>query len=234
VTELPFLRPFVLPHEPVDPVRAGELDLYLPTATPAPAVVLVHGGPVPAGLPQRPPVWPAYRGYGSLLAAAGVVGVMLEHSYRAPGDVDAAAADVRRLVAAARAEPAVDADRVVLWFFSGGGVLAGEWLADPPAWLRGVALTYPVVRHFPDVPSALVTPLDVADRLTVPVLVTRVEREHGWLAPSQADFLAAAGPAVDLLDVPGAEHGFETLTDTPATRTAITDAVTWAATHARG
>lgn len=49
----PFLLPFVLPVKPVQPVRDGTIDWYLPTspgAAPdagsrAPAVVFVHGAP---------------------------------------------------------------------------------------------------------------------------------------------------------------------------------------------
>src|SRR5205814_717166 len=56
------LRPFVLRHEPVVPERSGDLDLYLPDATPAPAVLMVHGGPVSPDGPVRPPQWPALPG----------------------------------------------------------------------------------------------------------------------------------------------------------------------------
>ena len=77
----PHLRPFVLPHEPVEPTRSGELELYLPASTPAPAVLMVHGGPVPRDREVRPPQWPAYRGYGALLAQAGLVGGMFEHGF---------------------------------------------------------------------------------------------------------------------------------------------------------
>lgn len=231
VTELPpFLRPFVLPHEPVEPVRRAGVDLYLPAGGPAPAAVLVHGGPVPAEWPWQPAAWSAFRGYGSLLARAGVVGVMLEHGFHGPGDLPAAAADVRRLVDAARSDPAVDGDRVALWFFSGGGPLAGEWLADPPAWLAAVALTYPQVDLPPD--AGLVTPLQAVGGTRVPVLLTRVEHETPRLVPGQEALLAAGGP-VQVHDVPGARHGFETLDDTDAARTAISAGVDWVTTRLR-
>lgn len=231
MAEPPYLQPFVLPYEPVEPVAVGDdLDLYRPSAVPAPAVVLVHGGPVPAATPRRPRTWSAFRGYGSLLARAGVVGAVLEHGYQAPGDLDRAAGDVRRLVEVVRADPAVDGDRVALWFFSGGGVLAGEWLADPPEWLAAVALTYPLLVHRPDAPSALVTPAAAVATGTrpVPLLLTRVELEIEPLVPGQRDFLAAAagaGVPVEVLEVPGARHGFETLDDTDAARAAIRTAV---------
>jgi len=234
MTDPPFLQTFVARYEPVEPVAAGGLDLYLPAgALPRPAVLLVHGGPVPAELPWRPPPsWPAYRGYGSLLAAAGVTGVMFEHGYRSGPDIDRAADDVRRAVEAGRSHPAVDADRVVLWFFSGGGVLAGTWLAEPPDWLAGVVLTYPLLNHLPNVPSRLATPVSVAAEVRTPVLLVRVEHELDVALPGQQEFLTAC-PDVSVIDVPGGRHGFETIDDTPTARAAITDSVAWAADRAR-
>jgi hypothetical protein len=165
MADLPFLQPFVAPYEPVEPVSDGGLDLYRPAGE-APAVVLVHGGPVPAALPQRPPVWPG--------------------------------------------------------------------LADPPDWLAGVVLTYPMLDHHPDVPSRLPTPVEVAADVRTPVLLVRVEHEFDFVVPGQATF-AAACPGVTVLDVPGAHHGFETIddTDTDAARAAIADSVAWAAARAR-
>jgi dienelactone hydrolase len=232
MTDPPFLQPFVAPYEPVEPVVAGDLDLYLPAGDqPCPVVVLVHGGPVPAERPRRPRSWPAYRGYGSLLAAAGVTGVMFEHGYRSPADIDRAAEDVRRAVEVGRSHPAVDADRVVLWFFSGGGVLAGRWLAEPPDWLAGVVLTYPLLNHLPGVTSRLPTPVSVAADVRTPVLLVRVEHELDVARPGQQEFLTAC-PDVSVIDVPGGHHGFETIDDTSAARAAIADSIAWAADRA--
>jgi acetyl esterase/lipase len=232
MADLRFLQPFVAPYEPVEPIAVAGLEVYRPEKRPAPAVVLVHGGPVPAALPQRPPSWPTFRGYGSLLAAAGVTGVMFEHGYRTPRDLDRAAEDVRRAVAEARAAAAVDPERVVLWFFSGGATLAGPWLAEPPPWLAAVVLTYPQLDHWPGVGSGPTTPVSVAAAVRTPVLLVRVEHELDLLVPAQEDFVAAC-PAVSVLDVPGAHHGFETIDDTPGARVAIADSVAWAADRAR-
>jgi acetyl esterase/lipase len=234
-----FLQPFVLPVEQVEPVREDGVDYYLPvrspgsTGSPTPAVVLVHGGPVPPDLPERPPTWSAFHGYGSLAARAGAVGAVFEHSYHSPEDLDRAFDDVETFVARIRRHPSVDADRVLLWFFSGGGVLAGPFLSSPPDWLVGVALTYPMCEHRDDDGgSTLTTPVDAARAGSeVPVLFTRVEHERDWIEPSQVAFLAAAdssGMRVDVIDVPGAEHGFETIDRTDAARSAITAGLAWA------
>jgi len=62
------------------------------------------------------------------------------------------------------------------------------------------------------------------------MLLVRVERERDWIAETQAAFLHAstsAKPAVDVLEVADAEHGFETIDDTDASRRAIAASVDW-------
>nr|WTA65908.1 hypothetical protein OHB51_25940 [Micromonospora sp. NBC_00855] len=61
----------------------------------------------------------------------------------------AAADEIAAMVEQVRADPRVDSERVVLWFFSGGGLFAADWLRVPPPWLRGIALTYPLLIPFP-------------------------------------------------------------------------------------
>ena len=74
-----------------------------------------------------------------------MIAVTVDHRLYDTAAYPIAAADVRAAVKDTRALEGVDAQRVALWFFSGGGLLATEWLADPPPWLRCVALTYPVL-----------------------------------------------------------------------------------------
>jgi dipeptidyl aminopeptidase/acylaminoacyl peptidase len=57
------MRAFVLQPDPVTPVRETNLDLYLPAGDePAPAVVFVHGGPVPIERRPTPRDWPVFQG----------------------------------------------------------------------------------------------------------------------------------------------------------------------------
>ena len=45
-----YLKPFILPTSPSTMERHGSYDLYLPEADePRPAIVVIHGGPVPEG-----------------------------------------------------------------------------------------------------------------------------------------------------------------------------------------
>src|SRR5512133_1042572 len=113
-----YLNPFVLPIEARPAERRGSIDLYLPEETqPRPAVVFVHGGPIPVDLRPTPREWPVYQGYGSLAAARGVVGVTVDHRLHDLASYPLAAADVAAAVEQARADPRVDADRVAIWLF---------------------------------------------------------------------------------------------------------------------
>jgi acetyl esterase/lipase len=234
------LRPFLLDIPERARERTGRLDLYLPgSAQPRPAIVFVHGGPVPAGLQPAPRDWPAYTGYGRYAASQGVVGVTVDHRLHSAGDYPRAAADVAAAIEVVRADPRVDAERIALWFFSGGGLLSADWLAAPPAWLRCVALTYPVLSPLPNwgQVGARFRPADaVAAAGRLPIVLTRVELERAEIAPTVAEFLAAARPsgaAIEIIDVPGGHHGFETIDHTEQARHAVRSAVQSVLAHLR-
>ncbi|MEU1373591.1 alpha/beta fold hydrolase [Streptomyces triculaminicus] len=212
--------------------RTGHVDLYLPDADgPRPAVVFVHGGPVPAGVEPTPRDWPAFVGYGRYTAGLGAVGVTLDHRLHDITDYERAAEDVAAAVELVRADPRVDADRVALWFFSGGGPLSAHWLSAPPPWLRCVAATYPILAPLPnwgmgDSRFRPAAALPAAGRL--PVVLTRVELERPEIAATIEEFLAAATACaadVEVIDVPLGHHGFETLDHTDAARHALDTAV---------
>ncbi|MFE7467154.1 alpha/beta hydrolase [Streptomyces sp. NPDC057499] len=224
----PHLRPFLLdvPERPRE--RTGRVDLYPPDADgPRPAVLLVHGGPVPAEARPTPRDWPSYTGYARLLAERGVLAATVDHRMHDVTDCPRAAADVAAAVDLLRADPRVDPDRVALWFFSGGGLLCADWLAASPPWLRCVAATYPVLAPQPawglgggrfDTVGA------VRSAGAPPVVLTRVGLELPQIAETVAAFLAAAeesGAKVEVIDVPGGHHGFETLDHTEEARGAV-------------
>ena len=100
-------------------------DLYAPDGAPKarPAVILIHGGPIPQVGARRAGV---FVSYGELLAASGLIGIAFDHRFLAPDQLPTAAADVADLVSYVRANAAalgVDAERLALWAFSGGGSL---------------------------------------------------------------------------------------------------------------
>ncbi|GIG56299.1 hypothetical protein Lfu02_06710 [Longispora fulva] len=238
MTDTPdFLRPLVVATPERAALRVGHVDLYLPDGDgPRPAVVFVHGGPLPADMVPLPRDWPVYRGYGSLLASLGVVAATVDHRLRvvagpdgAVVDYPTAAEDVASAVAAVRADPRVDADRVVLWFFSGGGLLSAEWLRERPAWLRGVALTYPLLAPMPEwgAVDGRFLPAEAVGEPGAPVppvVVTRVGLEREALAERVESFLVAAGKAgvaVEVVDVPNGRHAFDAVDDTDESREAV-------------
>ncbi|MET9437150.1 alpha/beta fold hydrolase [Streptomyces sp. NPDC006551] len=235
------LRPFLIDLPERRRERVGQLDLYLPDADePRPAVVFVHGGPVPLGVLPTPRDWPGFVGYGTYAAGRGVVGVTLDHGLHDLDDYPRAAGDIDAAVERVRADPRVDGERVALWFFSAGGLLSADWLAAPPSWLRCVAATYPVLAPLPQwghsasrfLPAAA---LPAAGSL--PVVVTRVERERAEIAVTVEEFLTAAADCdarIEVIDVPGAHHGFETIDHTDPARRAVDRAMTSVVGHLLG
>ncbi|MFI9822496.1 alpha/beta fold hydrolase [Streptomyces sp. NPDC052013] len=223
------LRPFLLdvPERPRD--RRGNVDLYFPDDEgPHPAVIFVHGGPVPADARPTPRDWPTLKGYARYTAAEGAVGVTLDHRLHDVSDYERAAADVAAAVELVRQDPRVDADRIALWFFSGGGLLAADWLAATPPWLRCLAASYPVLAPLPNwglTDSRFHPAAAVAAAAEVPPFVlTRVGRESPEIAATVERFLAAAGgrePGVEVIDVPNGHHAFETLDRTDESREAV-------------
>ncbi|MCX4821280.1 alpha/beta hydrolase [Streptomyces sp. NBC_01142] len=241
VSEQPaHLRPFLMDVAERPRKRVGKVDLYLPDADgPRPAVVFVHGGPVPRGVQPTPRDWPGFVGYGQYVASLGVVGVTLDHRLHDVGHYGRAAEDVAEAVELVRADPRVDGERVALWCFSGGGLLSADWLAAPPSWLRCVAATYPVLAPLPNwglTDSRFRPAAAVRAAGQLPIVLTRVELERAEIAATVEEFLTAAkdcGASIEVIDVPLGHHGFETIDHTEQARHAVDRAVRSVLGHLR-
>jgi dienelactone hydrolase len=221
-----FLKPFVLPVAPRVPERHDSLDLYVPddVVQPRPVVLFVPGGPLPAEVQPRPRDWPVFQGYASLVAARGVVGAVVDHRLHSPDAFATAATDVQAAIESLRSDPRVDAQRLALWFFSGGGLLAADWLREPPAWLRMLALSYPLLAPFPGWPvSERFDPIGaLASTGDLPIVLTRVGREHPGIAEAVGAFVDASSKArLEIVDVPEGRHSFDVLDNDDASRDAI-------------
>lgn len=209
----------------------GGVDLYRPAGRrPAPAIIFVHGGPLSVRLRPTPRDWPVYQGYASFAANRGAVGVTVDHRLHDQGAYPVAAEDAAA-VQVARDDPGVDADRIALWFFSGGGPLLADWLRVQPPWLRCVAASYPVLDEFPGFPlDHRFRPVEaVAGAGATPIILTRAGQEVPAIAETQDAFVdaaRAAGIEPDIIDVPDGRHGFDMLDDTDASRAAIVRAMT--------
>jgi dienelactone hydrolase len=225
-----YLQPFVLDVPERTPERNGTLDFYRPSASGRRAAILfVHGGPGPKDLKARPRDWPVFRGYAAAVADRGFVGVTVDHSLiRGVDRIGQAAAEVVAAADLVRADPQVDPDRLALWFFSGAGLLIGDWLKRRPSWLRAIAATYPWL-SVPGVDRT--SAIEQASRgLKVPFLLTRVGLEREQPAAQVDKFVAAAaegGGVLEVIDVPEGHHGFDMMDYTTESRSAVRTALDW-------
>ncbi|GAA2295257.1 alpha/beta hydrolase [Streptomyces hawaiiensis] len=235
------LRPFPLdvPELPRD--RRGQVDLYVPDGHgPRPAVVFVHGGPVPAGARPRPREWPTLVGYARLAAAEGMIGATLDHSLHDLADYARAAADIAAAIELVRADARVDADRIALWFFSGGGLLTTDWLTQPPAWLRCLAASYPILAPLPawGLAESRFHPVRAVEEAgPLPIVLLRAGRETPEIAATVEAFVTAAekcAARLEVVDVPNGHHGFETLDAPEETVPALQHAMRSVVTHLTG
>ena len=124
------------------------------------------------------------------------------------------------------------------WFFSGGGLLSGDWLAQPPEWLRCLALRYPMPAPLPGWQvDARFRPVEaVRSAGSLPILLTRVGRERADIADTVTAFTASAqrsGVALDVIDVPDGPHSFDILDHTQRSPDAVTEAMAWVAAGVR-
>ncbi|WP_406071418.1 hypothetical protein [Micromonospora sp. NBC_01638] len=93
------------------------------------------------------------------------------------------------MVEQVRADPRVDAERVVLWFFSGGGLFAADWLRSAPPWLRGIALAYPLLLPFPgwEVDTRFLPVEALASGGDVPLVLARAGQDpRSWPASTRS------------------------------------------------
>jgi len=217
------------------------LDLYTPRGKKVlrPAVILIHGGPIPAD--WKPTTWGIYRSYGELVAASGFVAVTFNHRLHELGDYGRAAEDVRTLIAYVRENAAslgIDKDRLALWAFSGGGALISPGFDEGSGFIHALASYYGILdlrgSKELEVPAALpepmasqLSPVVLVEKSTAalpPILIARAGIDSPAINRSVDDFVRAAhekSMTVDLLTLPQGQHAFDVRDDVPRSREVI-------------
>jgi acetyl esterase/lipase len=225
------------------------MDAYVPAGLAAdarrPAVVFIHGGPLPPGVGPdawpKPKDWGVFRSYGELAAASGFVGVTFNHRLHSLEAYDTSAADVQALIEHVRtnaAELHVDPERIAVWAYSGGGPLLTFAFRDAPGWLKAVVSFYAILDLPPEgtAPGASdrlspVKHLKASTRPVPPVFIARAGIDSPLITASVESFVAAAlqkNVMLELFTLPEAKHGFDLNmgdNDTPRSREAIARAI---------
>ena len=222
------------------------MDVYTPTNLVAgerpPAVLFIHGGPIAASLPLPATEWGVYRGYGALAAASGWAGVTFTHRFFGFDQLEQASDDIAAAIAYVREhadELNVDANRLCLWAFSGGGPFLADALREQPGFIRCLVAYYAVMDLRPLAseegiagsvsPETLrrfspVAAVENIGKLSMPVLVARAGQDHPALNTSLDAFVAAALAAnapLDALNHPAGQHAFDTRNDDARTKEII-------------
>lgn len=233
--------------------REYRLDLYLPDGparAPRPVVVLAHGTLHPALTPYVRDL-NAFSGQARWLAAQGFAVALPELGSPATGPapeqwhagladvqgrVEATLAFVRREAATHR----LDASRVCLMAFSGGGLwgLSPVLKKQPPESLKCVAAWYPMF-DAPGAPQGTLPrdALRAADAKKLPpLLVVRAGRDMPALNAALDAFVQEAkgrGAPLTLVELPEAHHGFELTDDVEASREAMRQTARFLTQHLR-
>jgi acetyl esterase/lipase len=236
---------------PYKTVSGGALlaDVYRPAdvAAPCPAVVLIHGGPVPAG--TSPKNMGCFVSWGETLAASGLAAVTFSHRFYGGAQLLEAARDVEDAVAWVRSEAAelgIDPGRLGLWAFSGGGPFLSLALREGAPVLRAVVAYYAVL-DLREEPPGQAAPISDDDRLALspahhvesgrpvpPLLVARAGLDHPFLNATIDRFIAAAlakNAPLEAINHPDGRHGFDILDDDPRSREIAARTIEFLRTH---
>lgn len=228
--------------------RVGERELLLDAYAPPggavgarPAVVFVHGDAPPDVLACAKD-WGLYRSWGRLAAASGFVGITFDR--RSSGeaalaevasDVDAAIAFVRRHAR----ELGVDADRVAVVVFSGGGPFGlRSAVRGAPPHVRAIVAYYAPTAFEGFFAGAGDARLAFRADLgrAAPMLLVKAGRDRPDINAS-LDALArdarAAGASVTVLTHPSGPHGFDALDDSDTSRAIVARTLAFLRGHLR-
>jgi acetyl esterase/lipase len=224
------------------------MDLYTPPGPlrSRPAVVLIHGGPIPITGAKDMGV---FVSYGEVLAASGFAAVTFNHRFLAPERLVDAAEDVMDLIAHIRENAislGIAPESLALWAFSGGGPFLAIPLLQRPTWLRAIVAYYAVLdlQQLPQGDSGIglellrkfsaVCSLGEGARGAPPILVVRAGLDNPWLNAGMDRFIQTAlekGANLDVLNHPEGRHGFDVLDDDARSKQIIINTVRFLGDH---
>jgi acetyl esterase/lipase len=221
--------------------QALMMDVYPPPGAPAgsrsPAVLMIHGGPIPRVGAKNMGV---FTSYGRLLAASGFAAVTFNHRFLGPDRLLDAASDVQAAttyVLERASDMGIDAQRIAVWAFSGGGPFLSLALQAIPAPVRAVIAYYAALDVREKAPGTSTALSDETRRdfspahhvkalagKVPPMLVARAGLDHAFLNAGIDRFVQealAANACLDLLNHPSGRHGFDILDDDARSREII-------------
>ncbi len=213
-------------------------DLYRPGARPkaAPAVILIHGGPIPANLLTNPKDWRLFESFGRLLGASGMAAVTFNHRFFALDKATEALGDIRDLVGHVVSNGGalgVDPGRLCLWVFSGGGIFLAPFLRETPAAVCCIVAYYAVLRG--SVPQfSAATQLGETTGTVPPMLIARAGRDVPELNEGIDYFVQQAlkkNVILDVLNHATGQHGFDGRDDDGRTREILRRTVQFLRVH---
>ncbi len=201
-----------------------EFDLYASTeSAPAPGVILIHGGPIPPNLLTTPKNWGLFQSYGRLLGASGLSAIMFDHGFYGPEHVTQAIEDIQTLVQNVREHANalnLDADRLCLWAFSGGGIFLSPFLREAPAAIRCVIAYYAALHAQTPEFSPLTQLAENTGNLPA-LLIARAGLDMPALNEAMDQFIQQAlkkNTTIDVLNHAAGQHGFDVRDDNERTR----------------
>lgn len=230
--------------------RSLKLDVYLPGTLAArdrrPVIVFIAGG----GGDVEPRTWPGYVSWGRLAAASGFIGVTFTHRLGFPKRLyKESASDLNELLQYLRTHAQayqMDASRVALVAFSGGGPLLTVAFRDRPASVRCIVGFYPFLDTDHVDPVAAETPPDEVREFSPirhiepaasmpPVLILRAGRDAVAGVNASIDRFAAQALSQNLpftlANHPDGEHGFDARNDVPRTRELMAQTIQFLHAH---
>jgi acetyl esterase/lipase len=220
------------------------MDVWSPRQPgPRPAIVFVHGGPIPGNLRTQPKDWGIYLSYGQLAAASGFVGITFNHRLFGLDRIADAQADLVDLVTRIRADAAthgIDRDRICLWAFSGGGAMLSAAFDGKLPGVRCVVSFYGVLDRRPqraEIPPSIsddevarLSPVHLmaAGRSVPPMLIGRAGKDNPAINATVDAFVREAkahNAPVQVIEHATGQHGFDAFDDDDRSREVISAAL---------